>query len=83
MYDKSQIRVNKTTVTSKKSKSYRYLVLSKFVWFNIDYIYCHENHMVEEICIYYQRRSKKNGKMKMHRNSLLFLFDLKKKDINN
>ena len=42
--------VDKTTVMSSKSKCYRYLVLVKFVLFNIDYTYCDENHMVEEIC---------------------------------
>ena len=46
--------VNKTTVMSSKSKSYRYLVLVKFVLFNIDYTYCDENHMVEEMCISHQ-----------------------------
>ena len=46
--------VDKTTVISSKSKSYRYLVLVKFVLFNIDYTYCDENHMVEEMCISHQ-----------------------------
>ena len=46
--------VDKTTVMSSKSKSYRYLVLVKFVLFNIDYTYCDENHMVEEMCISHQ-----------------------------
>ena len=46
--------VDKTTVMSSKSKSFRYLVLVKFVLFNIDYTYCDENHMVEEMCISHQ-----------------------------
>ena len=46
--------VDKATVMSSKSKSYRYLVLVKFVLFNIDYTYCDENHMVEEMCISHQ-----------------------------
>ena len=46
--------VDKTTVMSSKSKSYRHLVLVKFVLFNIDYTYCDENHMVEEMCISHQ-----------------------------
>ena len=46
--------VDKTTVMSSKSKSYRYLILVKFVLFNIDYTYCDETHMVEEMCISHQ-----------------------------
>ena len=46
--------VDKTTVMSSKSRSYRYLVLVKFVLFNINYTYCDENHMVEEMCISHQ-----------------------------